>query len=310
MQNYNYNVTPPAPPTPSVQSLSVGFLNVCSVRRKVAEVQTFISTRGIHVLAIAETWWTPDVSDQELSIPHFKLYRRDRPDQQVGGVAVYGHESLAVRQRADLECELEMLWLDILAPGRHGTLLACCYRPPNSSAAYWTALDQNIEETVQGCQQSTVLLGDFNVDFSNPTSPSASALYNILSHYNLCNYVTSPTRVTATSSTMLDLFLSSSPLDGTCEAIHLDISDHFAVPARLSIHTHQHVSLSVKTTVHSVHKQMTSILFVIRSKSLSGMNSEEFHKKLLSVLYLITKANKGQERQINSKTNRTTTSQP
>ena len=261
MQNYNYNVTPTAPPTSSTQSLSVGFLNVCSVRRKVAEVQTFISTRGIHVLAIAETWLTPDVSDQELSIPHFKLYRRDRPDQRGGGVAVYCHESLAVRQRADVECELEMLWLEILAPGRHGTLLGCCYRPPNSSAAYWTALDQNIEQAVQGCQQSTVLLGDFNVDFSNPTSPSASPLYNILSHYNLCNYVTSPTRVTATSSMMLDLFLSTSPLDGTCEAIHLDISDHFAVLARLNIHTHQHVSSSVKTTrrLHRVNWDSFSI---------------------------------------------------
>ena len=179
MQNYIYNVTPTAPPTSSTQSLSMGFLNVCSVRRKVAEFQTFISTRGIHVLAIAETWLTPDVSDQELSIPHFKLCRRDRPDQRGGGVAVYCQQSLAVRQWADLECELEMLWLEILAPGRHGTLLRCCYRPPNSSAAYWTALDQNIEQAVQGCQQSTVLLGDFNVDFSNPTSPSVSPLYNI-----------------------------------------------------------------------------------------------------------------------------------
>eukprot|EP00117_Sycon_ciliatum_P021456 scpid108601/ scgid2488/ len=103
---YNYNVTPTAPPTSPTESLSVGFLNVCSVRRKVAEVQTFISTRGIHALAIAETWLTPDVSDQELSIPHFKLYRRDRPDQRGGGVAVYCHESLAFRQRADLQCEL------------------------------------------------------------------------------------------------------------------------------------------------------------------------------------------------------------
>ena len=118
----------------------------------------------------------------------------------------------------------------------------------SSSAAYWTALNQNSEQAVQECQQSTVLVGDFNVDFSNPTSPSASPLYNILSHYNLCNYVTSPTRVTETSSRMLDLFLSSSPLDGTCEAIHLDISDHFAVLARLSIHTHQYMSSPVETT--------------------------------------------------------------
>eukprot|EP00117_Sycon_ciliatum_P000897 scpid36489/ scgid4330/ len=127
-------------------------------RRKVAEIEDFISTRGVHILGVAETWLSADVTDGEVNIPHFSVFRKDREGRQGGGVAFYCHTSLQVRRRRDLECELEMLWLEILAPGRHGTLLGCCYRPPNSSAAYWTTLDQNVEQAVQGCQQSTVVL--------------------------------------------------------------------------------------------------------------------------------------------------------
>ena len=52
-----------------VQNLTVSFLNVCSLRRKTDDVQEYMSSRGIHILAMAKTWLKPDISDGEVHIP-------------------------------------------------------------------------------------------------------------------------------------------------------------------------------------------------------------------------------------------------
>ena len=212
--------------------LTTAFLNVCSLRRKVSEVPEFVSSRGIHLLGIAETWLKPDISGGEVAIPHFKLFRKDRPDRPGGGVAVYCHESLAVRHRFDLESELELLWLEVAVTGHDSHVIGCCYRPPNSLAAFWPSLEHNIELAVEGRQKSTKIVRDFNVDFAQG-QPSTVPLRSIISRFNLSNYVTSPTRVTSHSATLLDLLLSSAPPVGSCETVYLDTSDHFAILAHL-----------------------------------------------------------------------------
>ena len=43
--------------------------NVCSLRRKGAEIEDFISTHGVHILGVAETWLSAHVTDGEVNIP-------------------------------------------------------------------------------------------------------------------------------------------------------------------------------------------------------------------------------------------------
>ena len=234
---------------------SVGFLNVCSLRRKVAEIEDFISTRGVHILGVAETWLSADVTDREVNIPHFSVFRKDREGRQGGGVAFYCHTSLQVRRRRDLECELEMLWLEILAPGRPGNetvLLGCCYRPPSESAGYWDGLESNLETACSGPQTTTVLVGDFNVNFND--AHAVTPLHHVLNQFNLRNHVTSPTRVTSSTATLLDLFLSTTPIQGVCETIHLDISDHSAILARLPISASHHLKGQHLRKTRCLHK--------------------------------------------------------
>ena len=73
-----------------------------------------MSSRGITVFGIAETWLRPSISDGELAIDHYNLLRKDRLHRHGGGVCVYYHESLGVQCRTDLESDdLEILWLDV-----------------------------------------------------------------------------------------------------------------------------------------------------------------------------------------------------
>lgn len=224
----------PKPATNAPDLLAVGFLNVCSLRGKAGEIAEIIAKRGISIFAVAETWLKPSISDGELAINHFNLFRKDRINRHGGGVCLYCHETLNVRRRHDLESDsLEIMWLDVNIPGEC-IRFGCGYRPPNMLQAYWDDFEANVEAACLGTHATTVLVGDFNIDLRPPLASGALSMRNLLTRLGLQNYVTQPTRVTAHSETLIDLFLSSSPIHGVCESVYCDISDHNVVLARLS----------------------------------------------------------------------------
>lgn len=236
-------------------TLSVAFLNVCSLRRKTKEVEAFLSTRGIQVFGMAETWLTPAITDGELEIPHYKLYRKDRIGQTGGGVGIYCHDSVVARRRQDLETDIELLWLEITGL-KESMLVGCCYRPPNQLADYWDALESNLELAVHRQSRripTALLLGDFNVDVSKPSS-SAMQVIDLFSRFGLTNYVTSPTRVTRHTETLIDLLLSTSSIAGPCETVFLDISDHYGVLAHTCFHINAFSSGSGKRPTRRLHR--------------------------------------------------------
>ena len=110
-------------------------LTSLTLKTNIHEIQLFFATRGIHILGMAETWLKPSISDGELLIPHYKLFRKDRAGRG-GGVGFYCHESLAIRRGSDLEStDLELIWIDV-GSGEHTCRVGCGYRPPNMSRAY------------------------------------------------------------------------------------------------------------------------------------------------------------------------------
>ena len=47
-------------------------------------------------VAICETWLKPDITDAEISITNYDVFRADRTKSQHGGVAIYAHQYLAI----------------------------------------------------------------------------------------------------------------------------------------------------------------------------------------------------------------------
>ena len=230
-------MTRPGEPVMTSALTTIGFLNVCSLRGKVREVADFLSSRGVDVFGLAETWLKPSISEGELEVSHYNLFRKDRLHRHGGGVCVYCHESLSVRRRTDLESDaLEIMWLDI-GNSRTCIRIGCGYRPPHMTQAYWDAFEANVEGACFGTHATTILVGDFNIDIRFPRATGANSLLNLMTRLCLNNYVTQPTRITAHSQSLIDLFLSTSPIQGSCETVWCDVSDHNAILARLSVAT-------------------------------------------------------------------------
>ena len=81
--------------TPLTQSfLRLGFLNVCSLRNKVAEVADILQQYNFDIFGVAETWLDSTTSDSDIDIPGYCVIRHDRPVRRGGGVCFYFRSGL------------------------------------------------------------------------------------------------------------------------------------------------------------------------------------------------------------------------
>ena len=107
-------------------------LNVRSLFSKVDQLKNMscFLTKNVSVFGLTETHLTSNMSDGELCIPHYNLFRRDRVSGPGGGVALYVLNSIKCVFRNDIQSpETESLWLEILQPHTSSLLVCIIYRP-------------------------------------------------------------------------------------------------------------------------------------------------------------------------------------
>ena len=72
------------------RGLKIVHQNIQSLTKKIDELRLICSSvqAGIHLMTLSETWLNEQISDSEISIEGYKIFRLDRADRG-GGVAVY-----------------------------------------------------------------------------------------------------------------------------------------------------------------------------------------------------------------------------
>ena len=84
-------------------------------------------------------------------------------------------------------------------------VLCTTYRPPNARVAVWDYFNVRIERAME-VNLNIVVLGDVNENLLNN---NITNLKNIILFNNLDNVIKEPTRITATSTTLIDPILVS-----------------------------------------------------------------------------------------------------
>lgn len=102
------------------------------------------------------------------------------------------------------------------------------YRPPSGNVKIALNKIKDVLESY-GLAEETVLLGDFNVDWSQTNKPAPRILRDLVGNRSLTSYVDSPTRVTLKSSSTIDLVFSNITYVSLSGMVDLSISDHFPV---------------------------------------------------------------------------------
>jgi hypothetical protein len=118
-------------------------------------------------------------------------------------------------------------------PSSKPILVSTWYRPPNSRVSHFTELEQMIG-SFDAENLEHYLLGDLNVDFmSTSESSNRQKVKKILDIFEIEQLVNEQTRITATSSTLVDLCLTNMPTNTFKSGVlHLSISDHSLIYTR------------------------------------------------------------------------------
>ena len=151
------------------------------------------------------------ISDGKIRIPGYSIARSGRVGRRGGGTCFYYRQHLPIVHAADITSEgVESTWLELRGrQERH--LLACTYRQPDATIAFWPKLEVMLHQAT--LRASTVtLVGDLNVnvDQSNPGAQFPHPM-DMCRSYGLRNLVNEPTRVTPgcpVLHTVLDLILA------------------------------------------------------------------------------------------------------
>ena len=152
-------------PPLQTKGIKYGHLNIHSLVQKIDALRILLKNKPFDVISFNKTLCNFTVSDSEISIDGFCIFRRDR-NRHGGGVAVYVSEKFKAKRRHDLESAvIENVWVEICNPHKSPCLVGSFYRPPKAVYDFNSEFEENVDR-VSDVGMECIILGDFNYDFT------------------------------------------------------------------------------------------------------------------------------------------------
>ena len=223
-------------------NVTVAHLNVRSLkcRDHFIQVKQTVLENKFDILTISESWLDNCVTNLELEIPGYDLYRVDRQDKKGGGVCVYILQSYKTEVLWDISgisvAGFHQLWIKIQVRNLRSLVICTAYRPPDVPVRCFDT-DLTPSFIAASLHNKTIyILGDLNCNLLNPENPDSRALLDFCRLYNLSQMVKTPTRVTPSTETLIDVILSSNEQQVRETIVKpCSISDHDIVCATLRL---------------------------------------------------------------------------
>ena len=216
------------------RGLKIAHLNVRSLRNKLDLISfELVNKKLFDVLTFSETWLDESISDSEVKLDGYNMFRRDGPGNCQGGVLIYLRDNLPGKVREDLNnVENECLWVEVNRRKCKPVLLCCAYKPPDIDTSKLIDRLTGSFSLVNQDKFGMFLLGNLNVDFLEKDSKCKSIrlLKNFATSSGLSQVINAPTRITNISQTMIDLiFVNNEHRIIDSGVIPMSISDHSCV---------------------------------------------------------------------------------
>jgi len=127
------------------------------------ELQTYVKLHGYKIIAVTESWATPEISDSEIGLDGFVLFRKDRRDVREGkggGVLLYVSNELRCVQVDKFNAfKCESVWVELQEDLRANVIVGVCYKSTSISEQELKNLFSVIKEASSG---RCLVVGDFN----------------------------------------------------------------------------------------------------------------------------------------------------
>ena len=234
------------------RGLHIAHLNVRSLvgGHKLDMLKHQIKESGIKIFTMSETWLTEAIPNKVIEIDGFETVRLDRSwrdgnerekgdPKRGGGLACYIDKdykySEAMYKHLNVSCkDLEMLWVRLLIDNVRPIVIVTVYRPPQGS---YLSCCEKINEAFDRADlkdnTDIFLLGDFNINYNDKTSPAYKELDFTTKSLGLRQLISSPTRTMhregILTETTIDLLFTNSDQISDRGCLDLNISDHLGI---------------------------------------------------------------------------------
>ena len=209
-------------------------INTNSVRGKSLLLDEVIFEQDPDIILCQETKLDPSVYNSELFPSSFMVFRKDRT-LDGGGVCIAVKSSLLATECHDLQSDVEAVWIHLQTTDHKPVYICSFYRPPDKDTDYTECLRTPLEKLYDKHRASppiVILAGDFNYPHINweqhsaPSDREGGVLINLLDDFHLQQMISTPTRFSHTTSSLLDLVISSHPALVTDCTVGREFSDH------------------------------------------------------------------------------------
>ena len=212
--------------------LIVGHINARSVPKHIGEISNFLHETCLDVIGVSETFIKTHTVKNLCKISGFKFLRKDRSTKHGGGVGIFVKdcfEPKIVKLPQDLT-QPEMLFLELTIKNVK-VVVGVIYKPPKIPYGVMATIQESLAYITTKFEH-VIITGDFNINFLAPESyPTVFFQMNICEPFGLTQIIKDPTRVTSTTSTLIDLMLVTN-LENVKKSGVVDIpgiSDHCCV---------------------------------------------------------------------------------
>ena len=207
---------------------------------------------------ISETWMDISASNSCV-LENYRLELSNQLEFRGKGTGIYIHNSLPYCRRNDLEvsvCEFQSVFIELRnEQGKH-LLFGSIYRSPSfHPLPFIEYLDQTLDN-ISNERKLTILGGDMNLDIlKHEVSDIISTFLNTLASAGFLPCISLPTRITATSETLIDHFFCNdiSLLSDPTVIVH-DLSDHLPIIVNVKIQLPNHAKSQQHHTTFDFRK--------------------------------------------------------
>lgn len=201
-------------------------LNVQSAVNKSATLeQLFSELDMIDVFMLTESWYT--CSEQVIQLPNYNSHFLNRTVGAGGGVCVLVKKSIACDPLVEF-CGLTPDY-EFFCTLSGCTVIAVCYRPPAGRITDFLSFLDKFLNYVNLKKYYVVLGGDFNINLLSDSNVTRDFLA-VISANGCANSITKPTRITPTTESLIDLFITNFDENRYLSSVvGCGISDHFPI---------------------------------------------------------------------------------
>ena len=214
-------------------------LNVNNLLPKIDEIRYIADRTKAAVIGITESNLDESIFRSEIQIDNYDLLQCDR-NRNGGSVACYIRSDISYVQKDFFPNVIENIFFEILLPKTSPITVGIMYRPP-SQTNFLEILNMTFEK-VDVDKKEIYILGDFNINMyhnnryivrDDNTISSKFLSHDIKNYHQFCTMhglkqlIQSPTRVTCSTSTLIDHILTSAPSRVSQKGvINVGVSDH------------------------------------------------------------------------------------